>query len=155
MNYLVLVMVFSHKWLQSLAPSLCVFSSAFFLSLTESGSSSRSSEQASKWTVALAHSLSHTLTAIYFLAPKQDSTSKPDVSDALKPGREIGKRRRLRWGDKGADTLTSFSFFFAPVAAGYALYGSATMVVISIGAGPVNGFMLDPVSGPGDDDYNL
>jgi len=34
------------------------------------------------------------------------------------------------------------------VAAGYALYGSATMIVISIGNGPVNGFMLDPVSEP-------
>lgn len=31
------------------------------------------------------------------------------------------------------------------VAAGYALYGSATMVVLSVGQG-VNGFMLDPVS---------
>ena len=31
------------------------------------------------------------------------------------------------------------------VAAGYALYGSATMVVISAG-NSVNGFMLDPVS---------
>lgn len=30
------------------------------------------------------------------------------------------------------------------VAAGYALYGSATMMVISLG-GEVNGFMLDPV----------
>ena len=31
------------------------------------------------------------------------------------------------------------------VAAGYALYGSATMVVLTTGCG-VNGFMLDPVS---------
>lgn len=31
------------------------------------------------------------------------------------------------------------------VGAGYALYGSATMIVLSIGNG-VNGFMLDPVS---------
>lgn len=31
------------------------------------------------------------------------------------------------------------------VAAGYALYGSATMIVVSMGNG-VNGFMLDPVS---------
>ena len=30
------------------------------------------------------------------------------------------------------------------VAAGYALYGSATMVVLSVGTG-VNSFMLDPV----------
>ena len=34
---------------------------------------------------------------------------------------------------------------FVAVAAGYALYGSATMIVLSIGNGPVNGFMLDPV----------
>ena len=32
------------------------------------------------------------------------------------------------------------------VAAGYALYGSATMIVLSTGNG-VNGFTLDPVSG--------
>jgi len=33
------------------------------------------------------------------------------------------------------------------VAAGYALYGSATMMVLSLGKGRgVNGFMLDPVS---------
>ncbi|VDQ07844.1 unnamed protein product [Trichobilharzia regenti] len=31
------------------------------------------------------------------------------------------------------------------VAAGYALYGSATMLVLSVGTG-VNGFTLDPVS---------
>lgn len=31
------------------------------------------------------------------------------------------------------------------VAAGYALYGSATMIVLSTGTG-VNGFTLDPVS---------
>lgn len=33
------------------------------------------------------------------------------------------------------------------VAAGYALYGSATMMVLALGHGTgVNGFMLDPVS---------
>jgi len=33
------------------------------------------------------------------------------------------------------------------VAAGYALYGSATMMVLALGKGRgVNGFMLDPVS---------
>lgn len=32
------------------------------------------------------------------------------------------------------------------VAAGYALYGSATMIVLSLGGGPVNGFLLDPVN---------
>lgn len=42
------------------------------------------------------------------------------VNDALQPGRNV-------------------------VAAGYALYGSATMVVLSVGYG-VNSFMLDPVS---------
>ena len=31
------------------------------------------------------------------------------------------------------------------IAAGYALYGSATMVVLSVGTG-VSSFMLDPVS---------
>ena len=40
------------------------------------------------------------------------------------------------------DWFGNFSF---SVAAGYALYGSATMVVLSIGNGSVNGFMLDPV----------
>ncbi len=50
----------------------------------------------------------------------QTSQGPASVKDALQPGREI-------------------------VAAGYALYGSATMVVLSIGNG-VNGFMLDPVS---------
>ena len=34
------------------------------------------------------------------------------------------------------------------VAAGYALYGSATMIVLSAGGGPVNGFLLDPVGKP-------
>ena len=49
------------------------------------------------------------------------STGTPSVKDALQPGRNL-------------------------VAAGYALYGSATMVVLSIGSG-VNGFMLDPAVG--------
>lgn len=49
-------------------------------------------------------------------------TSEGDVTEAdiLQPGRKM-------------------------VAAGYALYGSATMIVVSLGHG-VNGFMLDPVS---------
>jgi fructose-1,6-bisphosphatase I len=34
------------------------------------------------------------------------------------------------------------------VAAGYALYGSATMVVLSLEKSGVNGFMYDPVSQP-------
>ncbi len=50
----------------------------------------------------------------------QQSEGPATVKDALQPGRNI-------------------------VAAGYALYGSATMVVLSTGQG-VNGFMLDPVS---------
>lgn len=54
--------------------------------------------------------------AIYKVA-----SDAPSVKDALQPGRNI-------------------------VCAGYALYGSATMVVISIG-GEVNGFMLDPAIG--------
>lgn len=45
---------------------------------------------------------------------------EPSVKDALQTGRNI-------------------------VAAGYALYGSATMIVLSTGQG-VNCFMLDPVS---------
>jgi fructose-1,6-bisphosphatase I len=49
------------------------------------------------------------------------SDGPPTVRDALQPGRSI-------------------------VAAGYALYGSATMVVLSVGNG-VNGFMLDPAIG--------
>jgi fructose-1,6-bisphosphatase I len=44
----------------------------------------------------------------------------PSLKDALQPGKQI-------------------------VAAGYALYGSATMMVLSTGQG-VNGFTLDPVS---------
>ncbi|XP_066994079.1 fructose-1,6-bisphosphatase 1 [Anabrus simplex] len=47
--------------------------------------------------------------------------SKPTLKDALQPGKNM-------------------------VAAGYALYGSATMMVLSIGQG-VNGFMLDPAIG--------
>ena len=52
----------------------------------------------------------------------QVSQGSPGVSDALQPGTEL-------------------------VCAGYALYGSATMVVISLGKEcGVHGFMLDPVS---------
>lgn len=50
----------------------------------------------------------------------QTSDDEPSEKDALQPGRNL-------------------------VAAGYALYGSATMMVISTGQG-VNCFMLDPVS---------
>lgn len=50
----------------------------------------------------------------------QTTDDEPSEKDALQPGRNL-------------------------VAAGYALYGSATMIVLSTGQG-VNGFMLDPVS---------
>jgi len=56
-----------------------------------------------------------------FAVHKKVSTGPPAVSDALQKGRNI-------------------------VAGGYALYGSATMVVLSTGNG-VNGFMLDPAIG--------
>ncbi|KAK4327966.1 hypothetical protein Pmani_001582 [Petrolisthes manimaculis] len=52
---------------------------------------------------------------------RKTTNTEPNVSDALQPGTKI-------------------------VAAGYALYGSATMMVISTGNG-VNGFMLDPSIG--------
>ncbi len=50
----------------------------------------------------------------------QETDDEPSEKDALRSGRDI-------------------------VAAGYALYGSATMLVLSTGQG-VNCFMLDPVS---------
>lgn len=50
----------------------------------------------------------------------QVTDDEPSEKDALQPGRNL-------------------------VAAGYALYGSATMMVLSTGHG-VNCFMLDPVS---------
>ncbi|XP_065337737.1 fructose-1,6-bisphosphatase 1 [Cloeon dipterum] len=52
---------------------------------------------------------------------KKAGDSAPTTADALQPGRNM-------------------------VAAGYALYGSATMLVLSTGRG-VNGFMLDPAIG--------
>ncbi|XP_050732966.1 fructose-1,6-bisphosphatase 1-like isoform X1 [Eriocheir sinensis] len=52
---------------------------------------------------------------------RKSTENEPNVNDALQPGNQI-------------------------VAAGYALYGSATMMVISTGNG-VNGFMLDPSIG--------
>jgi len=54
--------------------------------------------------------------------PRGLEKGTPTEEEALQPGRKL-------------------------VAAGYALYGSATMIVISIGNGPVNGFMLDPSIG--------
>lgn len=58
--------------------------------------------------------------SIFAIYKKSDGSTAPSLKDVLKPGKEV-------------------------VAAGYCLYGSATMMVISIGQG-VNGFMLDPVS---------
>lgn len=54
-----------------------------------------------------------------FLSLSQNSTDEPSEKDALQPGRNL-------------------------VAAGYALYGSATMLVLAMVNG-VNCFMLDPV----------
>lgn len=56
-----------------------------------------------------------------FAIYKQKSSGSPQISDALQPGRDM-------------------------VAAGYALYGSATMIVLSLGFG-VNGFTYDPAIG--------
>jgi fructose-1,6-bisphosphatase I len=56
-----------------------------------------------------------------FCIYKKNHDGQPTVKDALQKGRKV-------------------------VAAGYALYGSATMLVISTGQG-VNGFMLDPAIG--------
>ncbi|XP_019871486.1 fructose-1,6-bisphosphatase 1 [Aethina tumida] len=58
--------------------------------------------------------------SIFSITKIEDNTAAT-VKDALKPGNKV-------------------------VAAGYALYGSATMLVLSIGNG-VNGFMLDPSIG--------
>jgi len=54
-----------------------------------------------------------------FVHDLQETNDEPSEKDALRSGRNI-------------------------VAAGYALYGSATMMVLSTGQG-VNCFMLDPV----------
>jgi len=59
--------------------------------------------------------------SIFAIYRKEDLSTKAVESDALQPGRKC-------------------------VAAGYALYGSATMMVISVGTG-VHGFMLDPSIG--------
>lgn len=60
------------------------------------------------------------MSVIHYFSSAQTSDDEPSEKDALQPGRSL-------------------------VAAGYALYGSATMMVISTGQG-VNCFMLDPVS---------
>jgi len=59
--------------------------------------------------------------SIFSIYRRLDDTSPASEADALQPGRKC-------------------------VAAGYGLYGSATMMVISLGAG-VHGFMLDPSIG--------
>jgi fructose-1,6-bisphosphatase I len=56
---------------------------------------------------------------IWRRAPEMEGVAGPTLKEALQPGRN-------------------------QVAAGYALYGSATMLVVAAGGG-VNGFMLDPV----------
>jgi len=56
-----------------------------------------------------------------FAIYRQKSSDAPQISDALQPGRDM-------------------------VAAGYALYGSATMIVLTSGHG-VNGFTYDPAIG--------
>lgn len=56
-----------------------------------------------------------------FAIMKKEDNSIPGLNDALQPGTKV-------------------------VAAGYALYGSATMMVLSLG-NSVNGFMLDPSFG--------
>lgn len=53
---------------------------------------------------------------------KKDDSGVPTLKDVLQPGKKV-------------------------VAAGYALYGSATMMVLSIAGSGVNGFMLDPSIG--------
>lgn len=58
--------------------------------------------------------------SIFAIMKKEDNTI-PNLKDALQPGTNV-------------------------VAAGYALYGSATMMVLSLGKS-VNGFMLDPTIG--------
>ncbi|KAI7697326.1 Fructose-1, 6-bisphosphatase isozyme 2, partial [Sarcoptes scabiei] len=57
-----------------------------------------------------------------FAIYKKESSNPPSLQDVLQPGNKL-------------------------VAAGYALYGSATMVVLSVNHGPVNGFVLDPAIG--------
>lgn len=59
--------------------------------------------------------------SIFGIYKKLDTSKTPSISDALQKGRQL-------------------------VAAGYALYGSATMIVLAIGQG-VNGFMYDPALG--------
>ena len=59
--------------------------------------------------------------SIFGIYKKLDNSELPSVADALQPGKNL-------------------------VAAGYALYGSATMMVLSLGQG-VNGFTYDPSIG--------
>lgn len=59
--------------------------------------------------------------SIFGIYKKPDQLKEPMVANALQPGKNL-------------------------VAAGYALYGSATMIVLSIGHG-VNGFTYDPAIG--------
>ena len=60
----------------------------------------------------------------------------------MQPGRKLGNVRLRFWLQL---LFFNTTIIFILVAAGYALYGSATMIVLALGNGPVNGFMLDPV----------
>nr|XP_033338013.1 fructose-1,6-bisphosphatase 1 [Megalopta genalis] len=62
-----------------------------------------------------------TVGSIFGIYKKPEPTKSPLVANALQPGRNL-------------------------IAAGYAVYGSATMIVLSIGRG-VNGFTYDPAIG--------
>lgn len=57
----------------------------------------------------------------FFFFHRKNEPGKPNVADALQPGKKM-------------------------VAAGYGLYGSATMIVLTLGNG-VNGFTYDPAIG--------
>lgn len=58
----------------------------------------------------------------FYFSFRKQNTDPPNEKDAFQKGRNL-------------------------VAAGYALYGSATMVVLALGKGSgVHGFMLDPVN---------
>lgn len=60
--------------------------------------------------------------SIFAIYRRQSESGAPRLADALQPGRQM-------------------------VAAGYALYGSATAIVLSFGGGSVNGFTYDPAIG--------
>ena len=63
----------------------------------------------------------------------------PTAKDALTNGRNLGIVKLVN------KLYLSWIVCFVEVAAGYSLYGSATMVVLSMENKSVHGFMLDPV----------